>query len=273
MTSLFIFTIQSLSHVIFPHIVEKRILVREKNKIQAKNRSSFKQPKLSVLAMVDSMQSIVKKIKSKTTLSAWVEYDHINTYEEEDNLIKKAFIKTICQKDSFDTVWDLGSNTGIFSEHISENVNHIVAIDGDHLAVDKMYLRLRGSTSNINPLILDIQNMSPNHGFNSMERIKLEQRSPPDLVMCLAVIHHIRIASNIPCDNFLSYLRSLGCRVIIEFVNRDDEMVEKLLVNKKEKYIDYNLDSFIKSSEKYFTIKDSAEVKGGKRVLFYLEPK
>ena len=115
--------------------------------------------------------------------------------------------------------------------------------------------------------------MSPNHGFDSSERIKLENRSRPDLVMCLAVIHHIRIAANIPCENFLNYLRNMNTDVIIEFVNRNDEMVEKLLLNKKEKYLDYNIENFIKFANTIFTTEETIELKGGKRVLFHLSPK
>lgn len=262
-----------LSHVILPHSVEKRILVKEKNNIQAKNRTNFKQSRLSVIAMVDSMLGMIKKMNSKNSISAWAEYDHINTYEKNDNNIKKDFIEKVCSNNNYNVVWDLGANTGMFSEHISNYVNHVVAIDGDPIAVDKMYSRLKKKDSNIHPLILNIQNMSPNHGFNSAERIRLEERSRPNLVMCLAVIHHIRIASNIPCENFLYYLRNMNTDVIIEFVNRNDEMVEKLILNKKEKYLDYNIESFIKSVNTIFSIKETVELKGGKRVLFYLLPK
>ena len=50
-------------------------------------------------------------------------------------------------------------------------------------------------------------------------------------------------------------------------------MGKKLLTNKKEQYEDYNIESFKKSAQEFFTIKNSVEVKDGLRVLFYLEPK
>jgi hypothetical protein len=262
-----------LSHVFLPHSVEKRILVKEKNKTEAQNRTNIRQSKLSVIAIVDSMLGIIKKMNSKSSISAWADYDHINTYEKNDNNIKNDFIEKVCSNNNFNIAWDLGANTGMFSEHISKYVNHVVAIDGDSIAVDKMYSRLKKKDTNIHPLILNIQNMSPNHGFDSSERIKLENRSKPDLVMCLAVIHHIRIAANIPCENFLNYLRNMNTDVIIEFVNRNDEMVEKLLLNKKEKYLDYNIENFIKFANTIFTTEETIELKGGKRVLFHLSPK
>ena len=91
--------------------------------------------------------------------------------------------------------------------------------------------------------------------------------------MCLAVIHHIRISSNIPCEIFLEYLRTLDSDIIIEFVNRDDEMVIKLLANKKEQYDDYNIKSFESSVLKFFSIEDKQPVKNGLRQLYHLTPK
>ncbi len=262
----------ALSHIILPHIIEKNILKNERDTSKAKNRSNIKHSKISVIAIVDSMLSLVSKLHSKNQISAWADYDHKNTYEDEDNATKYKFIGDICKKNTFNNVWDMGANTGLFSEHISPYVGNIISMDGDAIAVERMYKRLQDKSSNINPIVMDIHNMSPNHGFNSKERTKLESRANPDLVMCLAVIHHIRISANIPCDNFLSYLRSLNSKIIIEFVCREDEMVIKLLTNKNEKYIDYNIETFEKSVKNFFVIKNSVELKNGKRVLFFLEP-
>ena len=46
------------------------------------------------------------------------------------------------------------------------------------------------------------------------------------------------MSDNIPNLLFLKWLSSLEAEVIMEFVNREDEMVVKLLTNKKEQYED-----------------------------------
>ena len=81
------------------------------------------------------------------------------------------------------------------------------------------------------------------------------------------------MSANIPNLLFLKWLYSLQAEVVLEFVNRDDEMVVKLLTNKQEQYEDYNLEQFIAEAEKLFTIKDQASLKGGKREIFYLIPR
>ena len=262
-----------ISHVILPYTVQRNILKKERDTAIAKNRNTINHSKISVIALVDSMLGTIKKLRSDSNISAWANYDHLNTYQDNDNIIKKNFIEDVTLKKSYQTVWDCGANTGLFSEHISGNVKNILAMDSDSLAVEKMYQRLKLKNSNITPLVMKLENMSPDQGFNANERVKVEKRSNPDLIMCLAIIHHIRISSNIPCENFLKYLKNLNSEVIIEFVNRDDDMVKKLLVNKKERYDDYNLASFEKSASKFFDIKNTVNLKDGLRKLFYMIPK
>ena len=78
---------------------------------------------------------------------------------------------------------------------------------------------------------------------------------------------------DIPNLLFLKWLRSLEAEVILEFVNREDEMVVKLLTNKKEQYEDYNLEQFTSEAERFFEIIDREPLKGGKREIFYLKPR
>ena len=259
-------------HVYLPHKIEKNILAKERDTAAAKKRTNISHSKLSVIALVDSMLGIIKSLKVKSKVSVWGDYDHINTYEHDDNIKKQGFIDSVTNNKKYNTVWDCGANTGLFSEHISGNAKKIIAMDGDILAVEKMYQRLKSNDSNITPMVINLENMSPDHGFNASERTRLELRSKPDLIMCLAIIHHIRISANIPCDNFLSYLRSLNSEIIIEFVQRDDEMVKKLLLNKKEQYQDYNLEAFEDSINNYFSIEKTDTLKGGHRKIYHLIP-
>jgi len=123
------------------------------------------------------------------------------------------------------------------------------------------------------PLALDLSNLSPSQGWASSERIAFDQRKRPDLVICLALIHHLRLSENIPNRLFLKWLRSLDADVIIEFVNREDEMVVKLLTNKEEQYTDYNLPQFLIDVDLFFEVRDREILKGGKREIFHLIPK
>ena len=91
--------------------------------------------------------------------------------------------------------------------------------------------------------------------------------------MCLAVIHHICIGSNIPLEMFLGWLRSLEADLVLEFVSRDDEMVQKLLINRKDKFEAYSNNRFLEKIEPLFNIEDRLLLKDGKREIFALSPK
>ncbi|MEL6751120.1 MAG: hypothetical protein AAFO70_03460, partial [Pseudomonadota bacterium] len=80
-------------------------------------------------------------------------------------------------------------------------------------------------------------------------------------------------AANVPNTKFLAWLRSLNAEIVIEFVDRHDEMVVKLLKNKKEQYDDYQRTQFESDIEAYFSIASSEEVKGTKRILYHLLPR
>jgi hypothetical protein len=120
---------------------------------------------------------------------------------------------------------------------------------------------------------MNLVNPSPNQGWAGNERAAFDKHVKPDLVMALALIHHMRMSANVPNIRFLEWLRSLDCDVIIEFVNRHDEMVVKLLTNKKEQYEDYSLEQFREEVNSLFEIVDSRPLKGGDREIFMLRPK
>lgn len=71
----------------------------------------------------------------------------------------------------------------------------------------------------------------------------------------------------------VTWLRSLDATVIVEFIDRDDEMFAKLVANKREDYADYTRENFQSEVDKHFAVVDRMELKGGKRTLMLLEPK
>ena len=91
--------------------------------------------------------------------------------------------------------------------------------------------------------------------------------------MCLALIHHIVISANIPMQDFIGWLAGLGSALIIEFVSREDEMVQTLLVNKDDQYGDYDQASFEACLAKHYEIRASRPLKDGKRCIYFAIPK
>ena len=76
---------------------------------------------------------------------------------------------------------------------------HVVAVDSDDLVVDRLYRDLRAEGERrILPLVLDLSDPSPALGWRSRERPAFVDRVRPDLVLCLAVVHHLALDEHRP---------------------------------------------------------------------------
>ncbi len=172
-------------------------------------------------------------------------------------------------------IWDLGCNTGTFSRIAAEHADVVVAMDGDWLAVEHLYQsqKQRPARGSILPLVVDLSDPSPGQGWRGTERKPLPDRGRPDLTLCLALIHHFVISANIPMADFMRWLAGLGTALVIEFVDRDDEMAEMLLRNKDDQYDDYRPQVFEALLSEYFNVRDSRTLKGGKRSIYFALPR
>src|SRR5262249_47141965 len=161
----------------------------------------------------------------------------------EDRDRKERFVRSVVHSRRWNLAWDLGSNTGQFSRIAAENAQYVVAMDSDHLAIERFYraLKVEGRSS-ILPLLGNVADSSPNLGWKGTERKGLIERGKPDLVLCLALIHHLVIGANIPLAELIDWLSQLGSDLVIEFVTKEDPMVKSLLRNKPDNYADYELD-------------------------------
>lgn len=262
------------SHVLLPARVENKILAEERDRTAARERKPRRQTDAMVIGLVQSLRRLVRRLPAPTDHTDWSHYDRTHSYEDADLIDKKAFVSKHANARPRGHVWDIGCNTGTFSMLCANNAEQVIAIDGDHNAIEQLYLReTEKDGGNVLPLVMNLANVSPGQGWAGDERAAFDKRAKPDLVLALALIHHMRISANVPNIRFLEWLRSLESEVIIEFVDRSDEMVVKLLTNKKEQYEDYSLEQFRAEVAQLFEVVDSRPLKGGDREIFMLRPK
>jgi len=215
-----------------------------------------------ILVNVRRLKKLVSRLEWKDKKSEWSDYAKEHSYNESQDSIKKTFVKEVTDSKKWNLVWDLGCNTGTYSRIAAESANYVIAMDSDHLAIERMYLQLKKEgNKKILPLLNNIGDPSPNLGWRGAERKSLPGRGKPDLVLALALIHHLVISSNIPTEEVVDWLASLGSSLIIEFVSKDDEMVKILLNNKEDQYQDYEQDKFEQYLQKHFTIRKKQSLK------------
>lgn len=206
--------------------------------------------------------------------STWSDYTKCGHYEAADAEKKRAFVRDAAAARERRLVWDLGCNTGTFSRIAANHARHVVAIDADHLAVERLYQELKAEGNRkILPLVGNLADPSPDLGWRNLERRRLTARARPDLVLCLALIHHVVIGANVPLAEFLDYLLDLGAEFVIEFVTRDDQMVQRLLRNKEDQYADYHLDVFERELAARCDVLRREALGSGSRVLYFARPR
>jgi ribosomal protein L11 methylase PrmA len=166
-------------------------------------------------------------------------------------------------------VWDLGANTGIFSRIAAQQGALTVAFDIDPAAVEKNYREtLAQDEMRILPLILDLTNPSPGIGWEHQERASLMDRGPADVVLALALIHHLAISNNLPFIKIATFLHQI-CRVlIIEFVPKSDSQVQKLLSSREDIFGTYDQENFEREFEEFFVIERCEPIQDTERTLY-----
>ena len=223
-----------------------------------------------ILVNVRKLQKLVSNLEWHATGSEWGDYNEFHNYSDADHVRKEDFIREAVVQGKPSTVWDVGCNTGQFSQIAASLCDQVVSTDIDHVAVERLFLN-KETPDNILPLVQNIADPSPNWGWRNAERSDLQSRSKPDLVLCLALIHHVVISANIPLAEFVDWLAGLTDKLVIEYVSRRDDKVKTLLRNKEDKYKDYSCESLEANLKRDFQILRQLDLNNGDRTLFFCE--
>lgn len=247
------------------------------SKISAKGDSSGNKPvkfsKQKLLNLVSSLETLILKLKVPEQQTAWSAY-YDEAAQRSDYLEEKQKIirQWINQLPHLKTALDLGANDGVFSKLTAEKGINTLAADFDPLCINNLYRQIKNdSLRKIQPLILDLSNPSPSIGVNNTERLSFISRAKVDLVMALAVIHHLTIGKNIPFDKIAAFFAGLCQYLIVEFVPKQDEKIQLMLKNKKDIYHSYTEENFLVAFSIYFSILEKKPVGNSGRVLYLMK--
>ena len=231
-----------------------------------------KKPKVSdrgLIGLIRSLRRTVAGIKWKRSSRIWEEYGEIRTYNDEDLARKSEYVNRVVQRLQPNMVWDLGANTGEFSLIAASHGAFVVSIDGDPACTEFLYQRLsqENGMKRILPLTMDLANPSPSLGWDNRERLSLRDRGPADLVLALALMHHLVLSCCVPFSRIAEWFANLTNHVLVEFVPPNDPMVQKLLRNRGDEHLPYNLEVFQSSLGEFFDFVNRDTLQNG-RTLF-----
>lgn len=261
-----------LAHVLLHARLQRKQSWQKQDTRESLRRAGFNAELIKI--NVKRLRRLVGRLNWKPARSTWSGYVETHSYPPSDYQMKADFVRRAAARRHRPLVWDLGGNTGDFSRIVAEFADTVVLIDGDGPAMERVYRHLRDEgEKRVLPLYINLSDPSPDRGWRGAERKTLERRGRPDLVMALALIHHLVIGANIPLSDFVAWLADLNASTLVEFVTREDEMVQQLLRNRNDPFPDYDLARFEALLPHRFTVVERMPLKDGRRIIYYLEPR
>ncbi|MBT7616876.1 MAG: SAM-dependent methyltransferase [Calditrichaeota bacterium] len=226
----------------------------------------------SMLGLLDNLKSTVEKLQWKLKDTEWGDYYSATNYTDDSQAHKGELVEKFIKGAEPKAIWDIGANTGLFSQIGTKLGIPTNAFDIDPVAVEKNYIESRKQDNGkMLPLLLDLTNPSPGIGWNNRERSSLIERGEVDMVLSLALIHHLAISNNLPFSLISEFLASICQYLIIEFVPKSDSQVKILLATRDDIFPEYNRNDFESIFSERFEIVTREEVRGSERTLYLMK--
>ena len=229
----------------------------------------------AMFGLIDSLDRAVRQLSIPPAKTLWSTYaTHLN-YSESAQKTKRELVARMIDdaraSGRIDMVWDLGANTGSFSEIAARTGARVISFDADHAVVEQHYNDSIGSSRDrVLPLVQNLANPSPAVGWNHAERRSLTERGPADLALALALVHHLAIGCNVPLPAVAEFFSRICRSLIIEFVPRHDSQVRRMLSLREDVFGDYTQEQFEQAFGAHFRIAATVPVVGTVRTMYLM---
>jgi ribosomal protein L11 methylase PrmA len=263
-----------LTHVVLQNFLQKTAASPTKT-VQGGKSPTVLFPLSSFTHLLKKLHSWIAKLEPKKMgKSIWGDYPRNCSYSLNDSKFKTDFILEFARTVRPNLLFDFGCNTGEYAKAAIEGgAQYVVGFDFDQGALETSFKKAAKSQLPIQAVFMDVANPSPNQGWNNQEREGLQVRAKGDALLALALIHHLVIARNIPLDEVVNWLISLAPQGVIEFVPKQDPMVQQMLSFREDIFSDYTYENFIaRLSEKTVVIK-AKPILNSSRVLVWFKRK
>ncbi len=268
---------QRLSRTAFWPISVPAWLDRNKGQNSTPKSGGQSDPELTAHILRTTLSSVLARTRRAlppAAASEWADYKATLThYTPEQSEQKRIWVQQTLQECSPSTVLDIGANTGEFSRVAAESGAQVVALERDSTAADRLYVATSAAGLPIQTIQADISRPTPPVGWETSEYTGLLPRLEGsfDLVMMLAVIHHLVLMEQIPLPAILGLCHRLTRQyLIVEWVPATDPMFVSLMRGRDDLYGALTEENLLVATTGYFR-QTRREVLGNGRILFLFE--
>lgn len=220
------------------------------------------------LALLDHLRRTVEGLKVEAGGTQWADYADRTSYSAAGTSSKEAIVRRMLEAIGAKRAWDVGANTGRYSAIAADAGYEVVALDIDWAAVERHYVALRTSgETRIMPLLADIAEPSPAIGWENEERASLLERANADVVVGLALVHHLAIGRNVPLPMISRLMARLAPNLVLEWVPKEDPMAKRLLAAREDIFADYSAEGLRAAFSADFEIVEEAPIEDSLRIL------
>ncbi|MFT3733161.1 MAG: hypothetical protein QM780_17375 [Hyphomicrobium sp.] len=221
------------------------------------------------IAALEALRKSVADLKFSKLGGAWGNYEQ--PAASNDGLRQKDVqVAQILDRLKFSSAIDIGANRGLHSFMCADRGASVVACDIEEGCLNDIFLEAEARNASVMPTYLDLVNPAGTSGaFASQPSVS--ERLRCDLVIALAIVHHICFRRRYYVDTFVRSIASFSDEhAIVEFVPDSDFHVAQWRLPPLE---GYSTDEFRQTLLKYFRQVEEVPIEPEPRCLFVCSSK
>ena len=233
-----------------------------------------KSPELALHLLKRTLADLRKRTRRAMPEHTGSEWDNYTTtlthYTAQESAQKMEWVRNVLEDLRPARVLDIGANTGVFSALAAENGAQVVALERDAAAAESLFRMSRKSRLSIQTIHADLARPTPAAGWENRETSTLLHRleAQSEMVLMLAVIHHLILMEQIPIAAILDLAYRLTWRyLVVEWVPVSDPMFQSLMRGRDSLYGALTEEDLLSSCQNRFHTLRRQPLENG-RILF-----
>ena len=223
---------------------------------------------------LDGLRRRTRNALPRAAASEWSGYTEARShYTTTGSEAKHQWLESVLAGLQPTRVLDIGANTGEYSALAAQWGAEVIALERDAAAAEQLFLTTRARNLTIGTIHADISRPTPAVGWNNTEYTSLLSRLEQnfDLILMLAVIHHLLLMEQIPLAGIIALCARLTRRyLVIEWVPVEDPMYQSLMRGREDLYGSLSESDLFSACIGLFNILQQHPLENG-RILFLLE--